>query len=174
LVLIHIYKHSPPPLTHSHTADGEAEEIDKNLKQIKDNSREETVQSLLPSSERVVDGGDTTPQKTVSNGDGDGDREDFENMNPNLSKGNIADADRTHGDEWNNGLGGNEFNNDIKNSFGNILQSIGKVYENRGSRSEEPKWWSRSTLHFFTVTLLIVAGVLYIAFRAEAPSSQTQ
>ena len=103
---------------HSHTADDEAEEIDKSLKQIKDNSREETVQPLLPTSERVVDDGDTTPPKTVSNGDGDGDREDFENMDPDLSKENVEDADRTHDGEWNNGWRGNEFNNDKKNRFG--------------------------------------------------------
>ena len=113
----HTHPHVHTPLTHSHTADGEAEEIDKNLKQIKDDSREETVQSLLPSFETVVDGGDTTPQKTVSNGDGDGDREDIESMDLGLSKGNTADADRTHDDEWNDGLGGNEINNDEKNSF---------------------------------------------------------
>jgi len=135
------------------------------LKQIKDASREETVQ---PSSERVVDGGDTTPPKIVSNGDGDGDREDLENMDvhlskqnvadterdeigdgdpdtelakefgnmdPDLSKENVEDADRIHDDDWNDGLGGNEINNDKKNSFGK--QSAGGGQPQGGQRPAE-------------------------------------
>ena len=92
----HTHPHVHTPLTHTThtlTADGEVEEIDKKMKQIKDTSREETVQPLLPTSEPVVDGGDTTPPKTVGNsGKGDGDS-DADLANPDLSKENIPDTD---------------------------------------------------------------------------------
>jgi len=51
---------------------------------------------VQPSSETVVDGGDTTPPKTVGNSDGerkgDGDS-DADLANPELSKENIPDTD---------------------------------------------------------------------------------